>query len=812
MLVAEPNWPPKSPRDALLSSPSGRKKYQEMQRRREVMGSPLKRFESAPNFREKAEQLLSDGVEGQEDEEDEETLQLKLAAIEAKLKLKQLQKSRRPGTSSSNLEDGDHTHSRPTSAISFSPRSQDPALTRNSSSSDSKAQQDEVQVPLSPTRRQAVPAEPWSPRRCLLGIDKGRKGTDVSLKRPPSSKAGARPASRLGNREGAMSRTGDIFSSPNYLGATGEGGKPSKSFSERIAESRTADRSRRERAERAELIQSKRNSAFQFDKAEVEAYKAAAADARARSPPKSPIRHRQPENFSRDDILQSYNRPNVPPLKRSQTAPSSRNYENRVESKGPHFHTRHHKSESESFTSRPRSSQEPQDDGDGEGKAPDPSKFEAHSSLHLSNRILPHSFLTRTLEGKTIFRIPDLLRTVKAPDFELPEIDGDYVVFGIVASKSEPKEVKQNKNISKKEVDPYDDGLNNTNRYMVITLTDLKWTIDLFLFDTAFPRYYKLSEGILIAILNPTIMPPPKNKTDTNRFSLVVSSSDDKILEIGFAQDIGFCKAVRKDGKVCQSWVDGRKTEFCEFHVDVQVRRAQSQRLELNSSPGMFGPGGRSGPRTGFFGGGGKRGGHRGGLKPTGAQYDRASQSVYYISQAPKSGSSFHHVPSGQSAASLIDGDEDPFLAAGVLGRGMDNKEERMRRRLADQQRERDITKKLAASRAGGPGAEYLRARVNDGQSSPNPSQNKTQENVKPMQTPTKPTGLSNFRKADSISLSPMKRGHDGDKPHGSGVKKTRFITAKGIKEAGRDSLGGPAETMLKTNNNDDDDDELDII
>jgi hypothetical protein len=33
------------------------------------------------------------------------------------------------------------------------------------------------------------------------------------------------------------------------------------------------------------------------------------------------------------------------------------------------------------------------------------------------------------------------------------------------------------------EKDPYDDGSNNTNRYMAITLTDLKWTIDLFLFD-----------------------------------------------------------------------------------------------------------------------------------------------------------------------------------------------------------------------------------------------------------------------------------------------------------------------------------------
>lgn len=816
MPVVEPNWPPKSPRDALLSSPSGRKKYQEMLRRRENMGSPLKRFESTPNFGGKAGQLLSDGVDGHEDEEDEETLQLKLAAIEARLKLKQLQKSRgRPGTSDSALEDGDTTHSRPSSAVSFSSRSQDQGLmSRNPPSADLKTQQDGVQVPVSPTRRQNPPAEPCSPRRYLLGIDKGLKGSDVSLKRPPSSRPGARPTSRLGNREGAMSRTGDIFASQAYPAATGEGEKRGMTFSDRIAQSRSADRSRRERVERAERAQSNRTSAFQFDKAEVEAYKSAAADARTKSPPKSPSRSRQPEHFSRDDILRSCNIPNAPPLKRSQTAPSVRSFDSRADPKAPHFHRRNHKSESESFP-RPKSSHGSQDDNEGGEKTPDSSKFEAYSSLHLSNRILPHSFLSRTLEDKTVLRIPDLLRTVKAPDFELPEIDGDYVVFGIVASKSDPKEIKESKYVSKKEVDPYDDGLNNTNKYMAITLTDLKWTIDLFLFDTAFPRYYKLSEGILIAILNPTIMPPPKNKIDTNRFSLAVSSSDDKILEIGFAQDIGFCKAVRKDGKVCQSWVDARKTEFCDFHVDLQVRRAQSQRMGVNGGAGMLGPGGRSGQRTGFFGGGGKRGDRKGGLKPDGARYDAETQSVYYVAPAPKSrapgGPSFHHIPSGQSAASLIDADEDPFLATGVMGRGMENKQERMRRRLADQQRERDITKKLVSSRAGGVGAEYLRARINDHASSPNPGQNKSHENMKPPQTPTKSLGISSFRAADSIRLSPMKRSHDGDKPHGSGVKKTRFITAKGIKEAGRDSLGGPSETVKRANN-DDDDDELDII
>ena len=778
-----------------------------MQRRRETQGSPLKRPIATPTSQSNANRLLADGVEeNEEQEEDEEMLQLKLAAIEARLKLKQLQKNRgKPG------DDENETPSRPTSARSLD----QPSRSRASPPPAKRRQLDDVQVPLSPTKRLPPSAEPASPRRYVLGIDKGLKGSEVSLKRPPSSaKAGIRPTSRIGNREGAMSRNGDIFGS-RPSSATGDGIKRGKSFSERIAETRSVEKSQKERLERAERIQANRSSGFQLDKAEIEGFKAAAAEA----PPRSPVRSRQPESFSRDDVLRSYHNLNPPGLKRSQTAPSGRKDTNPKESR-PFLHKRSNKSESESFSSfssQPRSSQDIPDENYGESgdsleKAPDSSKFEAYSSQHLSNRILPHSFLSRTLADKRVLRIPDLLRTVKAPDFELPEdIDGDFVVFGIVASKSEPKQVKETKNISK-DVDPFDDGLNNTKKYMAITLTDLKWSIDLFLFDTAFPRYYRLSEGILIAILNPTIMPPPKNKIDTNRFSLSISSSDDKVLEIGFSQDIGFCKAVRKDGKTCQSWVDGRKTEFCEFHVDLQVRRAQSQRMGVNNGPGILGPNGRGGSRTGFFGGGKKPSNQHNELKADSARYDMGSQSVYYVAPGRKFGNGMGHPgPSGQSTASLIDADEeDPFIAAGMMGRGMENKEERLRKRLADQQRERDITQKLITFR-GGVGADYLRARP--GVSSNDADQ--SQENTKPS-TPSSASslGLTGFRKANAVKLSPLKRAFD--KPHGSGVKKTRFITAKGIKEAGRDSLGGPSSDALVkasgNNDDDDDDDELDIV
>lgn len=764
-----------------------------MQQRRQLLSSPLKRSNTTPNFRSKVDQILDEGVEEDASEEDEETLQLKLAEIQARLKLKQLQKSRgRSGTAGSHTEDGEERRARPSSGII---RSQSHALIPKSPQGVSrKALTGDVQVPLSPTRREDAAPAPWSPQRYRMGIDKGWTAADVSLKRPP------RPASQLGTRSSAMSRSSDVLSARPQTSPSSGGLNRIKSFSERMAEGRAAEKLRMEKAEKAQRVKANRSSGFQVDKAEIEAFKSAAAKEKLATP-SCVSREPQAPSFSREDILRSLGPARSGVLNRSETTPNVKNNEG-------HSKALSHKApEGIEQTRNP----------------PDPSKFESYSGLHLLNRILPHSFLSRSLAEKTTLKIPDLLKTVKAPAFELPEeIDGDFVVFGIVASKSDTKQTKDTGKATAKTADPYDDGMNNTNSYMVMTLTDLKWTIDLFLFDTAFPRYYKISEGTLVAILNPTIMPPPKHKLDTNRFSLALSSSDDKILEIGKAQDIGFCKSIRKDGKTCQSWVDSRKTEFCDFHVDLQVRRTQGARSGVNSGTGMFGAGGKSGSRTGDWqesrgrGRGSRSGTSEGKLRPEGAQYHMGTQSVYYVAPGPKNGGAgraSYNPAAGHSAASLLDASNDPFIAAGMMGRGMENKEERMRRRLVAQQRERDITQKLVAGRSGGVGAEYLRTRT------ANESSVNSENKEKAPGTPSTPKALSSsqglnfvtYGKANNVRLSPMKRAHDGDKPHGSGVKKTRFITSKGIREAGRDSLGGDA-TPGRRILSDDEEDDLELI
>ncbi|KAL6236916.1 hypothetical protein BDW75DRAFT_205649 [Aspergillus navahoensis] len=833
--MAETSWPPKSPREALLSSPSGRRKYEEMRRNRTLLASPLKHSATNPNSQTKARQLLSDGLgedEGDDTEEDEETLQLKLAAIQARLKLKQLQKNRgKAGTPNPDRHEGADALSGPASSVSFSSFTQDPPpKSKVSRETNSRNYSSVIQAPLSPARRLGPPLEPTSPGRYRLGIDKGLKGSDVSLRRPPSSKgADIRPNSQLGSRDSPMSHLLDTLTPRSHSFEE----RGSKSFSKRMSEGRAAEKARRERYAKAEQIRANRSSAFEYDKTEMEAFKVAAAERRPDSPSKMRTRSGRTNSFSRDDVLRSVN--NLKPsLKRSQTTPSLR----RTEGNEPRsfLQRRSQKPEAHSFSSQPGSSRTNSfiDDASNEAertleKPPDASKYEPFSQLHLSNRILPHSFMDRTLKDKKVLRIPDLLRMIKGPSFELPDdIDTDYVVFGIVASKSGPKQVKEAKNVTAQAADPFDDGLNNRNQYMAITLTDLRWTIDLFLFDTAFPRYYRLSEGTLIAILNPTILPPPKGKLDAGRFSLSISSSDDTVLEVGSARDIGYCKAVRKDGKICHAWVDGRKTEFCDFHVDLQLRRAQADRMGVNSGTGMFGPGGHSGSRTGFYGGQ-KRSTQKvpggGLLRADGAQYDRETQSLYYVApgfrtRSNTGKSSFDHLHPGQSTASLIDADvDDPFLAAGMMGRGTENKGERFRRRLVEKQKEKEITQMITSSRGGGVAGEYMRAQNNENTRITNSSRSGAQhgrtdsKDLRPQPSSLagdKPLGMT-FRRAEAVRLSPKKRAHDGDRPYGGGVKKTRFITSKGIKEAGRDSLGGVSTATPQTDYYDDDD-ELEIV
>lgn len=696
------------------------------------------------------------GVGGDDDDEDdEETLQLKLQEIQAKLRLKKLQNARAKSEVSSHAGSSVGLRS-PSSIPEIRHAPKSPGRNQNA-----------IQVPASPVRKLQAPQPQTSPSRVLLGIDKGLTAKDISLKRAPSHK-------RLNSALSSRSGTGSLAASSS------EAPKPS-SFNERLAGLRTEEVFRKERQAK---IQSVRSNAFGIGKDEMDVYKKDAVEI-----PDVPL---APPTFSRDEILGS-KKPAGGFLRTSRTAPAGKLANDAGDNA---------RNDDSSSALGPTSEK-------------DQPSYEPYSSFHLSRRILPHTVLTRHATGKKSYNIKDLLRDVKAPDFTLPDIEQDIVMFGILAKKSEPRSHKPATGKNAKKDD-------DRGKYMVMTLVDLDFEVDLFLFNSGFTRFWKLVEGTVIAILNPNIMPPPPGRQDTGRFSLVINSDEDTILEIGIARDLGYCKSVKKDGNPCGSWVNKKRTEFCEYHSNEAVKKQKSTRIEMNNS--------------GF--GGQNRGGKHG------------RSSSQWRADRPNNTNNFHQETSQQwfatrsmSAADLIDGKD---LTAG------DRKERAqfLKRSLEAKEKEREIMNKLgqigsaagreymkfsgakadANSQASGSRASGVPASTMDSSSetaaldllrgsadrlihlSPIKRKRNDSSQSSVMTTASNRSSALGWGSDLKERLSTMKAAGTAEpkKSRSPVRKKTRFVTEKGIREAGRESLGMDLSTRQVSL--EDDDDELEII
>jgi minichromosome maintenance protein 10 len=753
--------------------------------------SPTKRSTTISNIQRPSRKLFDDDEDMNEVddlEDDEETLQLKLAAIEAKLKLKKLQQHKEKIQSEGPGKERQHAN-RPQSAMSSISKAKP---SQNSYGLGSTA----VEVPVSPTRRTIPQPEQRSPGRILLGIDKGKRGTDVSLQRARSIRGNGTLAEIRTNNGMVSGRSRmpgpELFQEDR---SRHNENCSVKRFSERMTENRAREQTQEKRLE---AIARKRGVGFKLNNAEIESFKKAAAEARTHNPPRSPLKDRQIGTFSRDDVLRSKGGTlsGSGLSKQSSTLPGLGDH-------NPGSSSTPKKIPKATHTAREDCQAREAEGHDTTAKARqkgDPSLYDPFSQLHLASRVLPHSFLERTFpsDAHSCLRLPQLLKQVTAPAYELPGLEArDIVIVGVVASKSAPMDHKQGQGAiaasnGKSNNDwehKWEDGSQNHKRFMVLQLSDLTWSVDLYLFGTALPRYHRLSPGTVVAILNPGIMPPRKGQEDTGAFSLTLHHGEDTLLEIGTARDLGFCVAVKKDGQECGSWVNLVKTEVCEWHLNAQVTKTQAGRMGVNTGSNRIGrdvSGSRlrnrlvAGARTG-------RGSNRGlQSRNPGHGFDVKSQSRYFITPSGDPQRNANCAKSGEifekSAASLMElDDDDPFIAEGRLSR---DTESRLKKRLLQEEKERDIARKLTSMGSGGAGGEYLRHRTAPDLDGSDPAESTNDETGrKKSAMATKDTimmpgrNTNGKRPADSVRLSPM--------------KKTRFLTDKGIREAGRESLGG---------------------
>ncbi|RKF82349.1 putative primase zinc finger [Golovinomyces cichoracearum] len=755
----EISWPPRPP-GVLMSTSASRERMRLQGERTSPSPTPTRFGISTGNFKS-----LPDTKSNDLDIEDEETLQLQLQEIQARLKLKKLQNKKRQleNKAESCTDESVAELNSDKNVADFYKFSRAKAL--------GSKQKAVVDVPVSPIRKTLPPETQRSPGRVLLGIDKGLRGCDVSLRRVQGYKdkydqKRGRPNS-FNRRCDSQGLTQNLELSTQTQAVLE---KP-KSFNEKLAAVRrqdTDDQLRQLNNQRS------RSTAFDIDQEQIQDFKRSAVDFASNA-------HQSPD-FSRDEVISSI-------TTRKESLLQTKKFSN-IHST---FEAKNIFNEIPKIDSK-KNTNDTSNTLSGISSEHEASKFEPYSSQHLARRIIPHQNLTRSLAGKKTYLIHDLLRDVKAPDFAAPDIEQDFVLLAIIASKSEPKAHRTDQNKRKR------------GKFMALTLTDLKWELDFFLFDSAFEKFWKMTPGTIIAILNPLMMPPPRDKINTGKFSIMLNSDADTILEIGLARDLGFCKSIKRDGKICSSWVDKRHSEFCDYHVNNALSKTHSSRMEVNTM--TFGKGKYNFQKTrnksfeSLISNGYKK------TKSNDmTRYDRETHSQIYIGQ--------------KSTTSLLDDvDFDPDR----FHRGT-TKEERMTRRLLSKERERNLEKKLAAL-GNGLGAEYARARQSD--KSPTRSANCVNSIGKPSNSNS--LGLLD-KSIDNVSLSPLKRKRKNtfssttpkrrgnslaedlgniksneipDAP--SATKKTRFVTEKGIREAGRESLD--ISSVIP----DESDDELEII
>ncbi|EPY53521.1 MCM-associated protein Mcm10 [Schizosaccharomyces cryophilus OY26] len=190
-------------------------------------------------------------------------------------------------------------------------------------------------------------------------------------------------------------------------------------------------------------------------------------------------------------------------------------------------------------------------------------EIEPYSRQVITVRFMSDEEVKDNLQGCYVYLIRQLLKLVVPPKYEQPDADS-FVLMGIVAYNTGTRETVHKK------------------KYCMLTLTDLKWQIEVFLFGKAFERYWKVQPGTVIALLCPDIL-KPKNP-DAGKFSLKLDTNYDVLLEIGKSKHLGYCQSRKKNGELCKHWLDNRTSEVCEYHVDMTVQRTMSRRTEFGSS------------------------------------------------------------------------------------------------------------------------------------------------------------------------------------------------------------------------------------
>uniref|UniRef100_A0A1B6CYM1 Uncharacterized protein n=1 Tax=Clastoptera arizonana TaxID=38151 RepID=A0A1B6CYM1_9HEMI len=186
----------------------------------------------------------------------------------------------------------------------------------------------------------------------------------------------------------------------------------------------------------------------------------------------------------------------------------------------------------------------------------------SYFGINVVNPLISSQLLNEKMKGRQTITFDKLKLHINNINSEI-----DWVIAGAIVNKSVSTSKKG-------------------KQYCVWKISDLKPGLKiatLFLFGKAYKDLWKTNVGMVIAVLNPSVLTSKPGFEENISFSV---HNSDQIMIWGTSKDLAFCKALTKSGDHCKSFVNKQDCEYCVYHVKREYKKYTTSRSELQSSTG----------------------------------------------------------------------------------------------------------------------------------------------------------------------------------------------------------------------------------
>ena len=231
--------------------------------------------------------------------------------------------------------------------------------------------------------------------------------------------------------------------------------------------------------------------------------------------------------------------------------------------------------------------------------------YEPNSGFRMTERYISNEELDKYFETSYFIPPSVIYSVVQKPldnntCYELP-ITEDWISIGVIGQKSGVKHTKAQQTSEYTE--------RKSKHFCTFKFIDFNHTrhgnsfLNLILFESdnkvegndgeilysggsggAYEHFWKLREGTIVALINPSILKPLIGRKDANQNILGMTLDNHlSLVVVGHSRDYGICEAMTKFGNQCTKWIDKRHGKVCDYHLETGVSNTRNKRAEFSS-------------------------------------------------------------------------------------------------------------------------------------------------------------------------------------------------------------------------------------